>query len=55
MHHVPYERPYIGPAIYQKGDYNYLCKIDGEFIWYMDMRKIFIWIRKYIHAIFICM
>ena len=41
LHHVSYEIPYRGPAIYQKGDYNYHCKVDGEFIWYRGYEEIF--------------
>ena len=41
LHHVPYEIPYRGPAIYQKGDYSYHCKVDGEFVWYYGYEEIF--------------
>lgn len=39
--HVPYEKPYRGPAIYQNGDYSYHCKVEGEFIWYQGYEEIF--------------
>jgi len=41
LHHVPYETPYRGPAIYQRGDYSYHCKVEGEFIWYHGYEEIF--------------
>lgn len=41
LHHVPYEMPYRGPAIYQKGEYHYHCKVEGEFIWYQGYEEIF--------------
>lgn len=39
--HVPYEMPYRGPAIYQKGDYHYHCNTDGEFVWFQGYEEIF--------------
>lgn len=41
LNHVPYEMPYRGPSIYQKGDYHYHCKVEGEFIWYQGYEEIF--------------
>ena len=38
---VPYEMPYRGPAIYNKGDYSYHCMTDGEFIWFQGYEEIF--------------
>lgn len=35
------ELPYRGPVMYQKGDYTYHCKIDGEFIWFQGYEEIF--------------
>lgn len=39
--HVPYQMPYRGPGIYQNGDYNYHCKVEGEFVWYQGYEEIF--------------
>jgi len=41
LNHVPYEMPYRGPAIYQKGDYNYHCNVEGDFVWYHGYEEIF--------------
>jgi len=41
LNHVPYEMPYRGPSIYQKGDYHYHCKVEGEFVWYQGYEEIF--------------
>lgn len=41
LSHVPYYMPYRGPAIYQKGDYSYHCKVNGEFVWFQGDEEIF--------------
>lgn len=41
MREVPRETPYRGPALYQKGDYTYHCKVAGSFEWYQGEEEIF--------------
>lgn len=41
LYRVPTEMPYRGPQIYQKGDFSYHCKVEGEFIWYQGYEEIF--------------
>lgn len=38
---VPKELPYRGPEIYNKGEYVYHCKVNGEFIWFQGYEEIF--------------
>ncbi len=38
---VSTERPYCGPAHYQKGDYTYLCMVDGDLSWFSGKEEIF--------------
>ncbi len=38
---VPRERPYRGPALYQKGAYSYHCLVDGDFEWFEGYEEIF--------------
>ncbi|WP_051624030.1 DUF5680 domain-containing protein [Clostridium akagii] len=38
---VPKEYPYRGPLVYQKGDYKYHCKVNGEFEWFNGYEEIF--------------
>jgi transcriptional regulator with XRE-family HTH domain len=35
------DKPYRGPDIFQKGDYSYHCKVEGEFVWYQGYEEIF--------------
>ena len=41
LSHVPVEMPYRGPLEYQKGAYQYCCKIDGDFTWFQGYEEIF--------------
>jgi transcriptional regulator with XRE-family HTH domain len=41
LYNVPKQAPYRGPEIYTKGDYNYYCKVEGEFVWYHGYEEIF--------------
>lgn len=38
--HVPFERPYRGPAAYEDGDYFYECAVCGEFGWFQGRETI---------------
>ena len=38
---VPADLPFRGPEIYNKGDYHYHCKVDGEFVWFQGYEEIF--------------
>lgn len=38
---VPKRLPFRGPEIYNKGDYHYHCKVDGEFVWFQGYEEIF--------------
>lgn len=33
--------PYRGPGSYQKGDYSYHCKVDGDFSWFQGYEEIY--------------
>lgn len=41
LFHVPVDKPYRGPEIYQSGEYTYHCKVEGEFVWYQGYEDIF--------------
>jgi len=41
LYNVPFEKPFRGPEVYQKGDYIYHCKVDGEFSWFQGYEEIF--------------
>ena len=53
LHHVPYEMPFRGPAFYQKGDYHYHCKVDGEFVWFHGYEEIFYLDKKIYECYFL--
>lgn len=37
---VPMNKPFRGPEFYQKGDYSYHCKINGDFEWFQGYEEI---------------
>ena len=39
--HVPHDRPFRGPAVFEKGGYRYHCISDGEFSWFHGYEEIF--------------
>ena len=39
--YVPEDMPYRGPERYNKGDYLYICTVDGEFNWFTGYEEIY--------------
>lgn len=41
LSNVTNEYPYRGPLEYKSGDYSYICRVDGEFIWFKGYETIY--------------
>ena len=38
--HVPADKPFRGPELYENGGYSYRCRIDGDFEWFQGYETI---------------
>lgn len=38
--HVPYDKPFRGPAVYSDNDYTYNCEVNGDFEWFQGYETI---------------
>lgn len=52
LYEVPREAPFRGPALYQKGDFTYYCKVNGDFDWYNGHEEIFCKGRRIYECLF---
>lgn len=34
LFHVPHDKPFRGPEVYEKEQYTYCCKVQGDFTWF---------------------
>lgn len=50
--HVPEEKPFRGPLLYQSGDYIYHCEVSGNFDWFNGREDIFCRNRKVYECLF---
>ncbi|MFW6036138.1 MAG: DUF5680 domain-containing protein [Halanaerobiales bacterium] len=41
LSNVPVDMPYRGPESYQKDEFTYTCKVDGDFDWFIGYEKIY--------------
>lgn len=40
LYAVPYEKPFRGPSLFQKGDYTYYCNTNGDIHWFQGYEEI---------------